>query len=113
MSRMLRTTLPRPRTPLLGRDAELTAIRQRLVQERAPLLTLTGPDGTVNAHVASILRRLEVLSRQEAVQLARQRGLLPDETREPPSDLHNPSQETLSERTPRLQDMRHSIDGVA
>jgi DNA-binding CsgD family transcriptional regulator len=68
---------------------------------------------TVNAHVSNILRRLDVRSRQEAVQLAWQRGFLRDAAREPASDLHNPSQKTLSECTPGLQDMRHSIDGVA
>jgi DNA-binding CsgD family transcriptional regulator len=82
-------------------------------QQIANALFISGR--TVNAHVANIkmLRRLDVRSRQAAVLQARQRGFLRDAARETASDLHNPSQKTLSECTPGQQDRRHSIDGVA
>jgi hypothetical protein len=37
--------LPRPRTPLVGRTAEVAAVRALLTGDNLPLLTLTGPGG--------------------------------------------------------------------
>jgi predicted ATPase/DNA-binding CsgD family transcriptional regulator len=40
-----RTTLPLPRTRLIGRDAEIATARDLVLEESVPLLTLTGPGG--------------------------------------------------------------------
>ena len=49
---LYRTTLPVPATPLLGREAELTEVVERLVQPSTRLLTLTGPGGTGKTRLA-------------------------------------------------------------
>jgi predicted ATPase/DNA-binding SARP family transcriptional activator len=60
----VRTNLPVPPTPLVGREAELAALRERFGSPDVRLVTLTGPGGTGKTRLALELAR-SLLGRYE------------------------------------------------